>query len=132
MTAPLSRILVIHPRGRKLENLIVYLETILQMEDIQVAETLAEGLEHLQSNHPELILISDFHPTEILESFTKKIHHENPQGRIVFMLPHPQENNPYVSIQADGILYDGFSPQTLKEMLVQFSISIGETRPSIQ
>jgi DNA-binding NarL/FixJ family response regulator len=123
MTIPFSRTLVIHSRGRKQENLVFFLRAILQMADILVVENLAEGLEHIQNSDPELILINDFCLLEDLICFTKKIHHENPQSRIVLMLPHPQENYPYMDVEADGILYDGFSPQMLKEMLVRFSFS---------
>jgi hypothetical protein len=121
MVATFSQVLVIHAPGRKRANLEVLLGAIFPNGSIQVVDNPVEGLEKLLCDWPALVLISNRLAREEMACYLEEIHRRNPQARVLLMLPHPQENNPYAEIQVDGILYDGFSIRFLLEMLGQLS-----------
>ncbi len=127
MVTTFSQILVIHTPGRKRANLEVLLGSIFPTTLIQVADNPAEGLKELLCDHPALVLISDHLSGEEMACYMQEIHRRNSQARVLLMLSHPQENNPYAAIQADGILYDGFSIRLLLGMLDRFHAQVKES-----
>ncbi len=121
MAKSITKILVVHEPGRKRANLVVLLGSIVPAKRILVVDTPEDSLDLLCDNPPVLVLMGVYLSRLEMDRYLREISRRNSQSRVLLMLPHPLDCDPYPENHVDGILYDGFSPCILKEMLGRFA-----------
>lgn len=112
-----SQVLALAVPSRKTENLIVLLGSILRHEQVFTGDSADTCLKNLCSNLPALLLIDHSISKPEIARTIQEARSKNPQVFIILLLSHPQSDSNVSDLDPDGIIYDGFSPDSLLALL---------------
>jgi hypothetical protein len=84
---PLSstQLLIIAPPDRLRENLVAMAVSVVEPTGVDIADNSQIALAKFGKNFPDLILVDFRNPDAGLDRDVKKIHHNNPKARIIFL-----------------------------------------------